>query len=75
MAVTRAQSQSFTLVALDRVETSFNAAIAAIIAPLRQRAEYNRVYNELARCSDRDLADIGIARSDIPRIAREGSRG
>ena len=75
MAVTQAQSQSFALVALDRVENSLHSAIAAIVAPLRRRAEFHRIYNELARCSDRDLADIGIARSDIARIAREGSRG
>lgn len=32
---------------------------------------YNRTYEELSSCSARELADIGIARADIPRIARE----
>lgn len=32
-----------------------------------------RVMDELASLSDRDLADIGISRSDIPRLAREAA--
>lgn len=35
-----------------------------------KRAAYNRVFHDLARLSDRDLADIGIARTDIDRIAQ-----
>lgn len=34
-----------------------------------KRAVYNRTFGELASLSDRDLADIGIARSDIRDIA------
>ncbi len=30
---------------------------------------YNRSLNELSRLGDRELADIGISRSDIPRVA------
>ena len=30
---------------------------------------YGATVNELAHLSDRELADIGITRSDIPRIA------
>ena len=36
-----------------------------------RRAAFNRVYNELALLTDRDLADIGIARSQISEIARQ----
>ncbi len=36
---------------------------------------YFRVYNELARLSDRDLADIGIGRDEIEGIAREHAWG
>ena len=30
---------------------------------------YNRSLNELSRLGDRELADIGISRCDIPRVA------
>ncbi|HMT13515.1 MAG TPA: DUF1127 domain-containing protein [Aestuariivirga sp.] len=32
---------------------------------------YQRTVHELESLSNRDLADIGIARVDIPRLARE----
>ncbi|WP_393978506.1 DUF1127 domain-containing protein [Xanthobacter nonsaccharivorans] len=32
-----------------------------------------RVMDELGSLSDRDLADIGISRSDIARVAREAA--
>lgn len=47
-----------------------NAAEAYKTARAR-RALYNRTYDELASLSDRDLADIGVARSDIQAIARQ----
>jgi uncharacterized protein YjiS (DUF1127 family) len=34
---------------------------------------YNKSLTELSRLGDRDLADIGISRSDIPRVAWESS--
>lgn len=46
-----------------------------IFAPLRRYAEYSRIVAELSEFRDRDLRDMGIARTDIKRIAREGSRG
>jgi uncharacterized protein YjiS (DUF1127 family) len=30
---------------------------------------YNKSLNELNRLGDRELADIGLSRSDIPRVA------
>jgi uncharacterized protein YjiS (DUF1127 family) len=35
---------------------------------------YNRTVSELAALSNRDLADLGIQRADISRIAREAVR-
>ena len=35
-----------------------------------QRAEVFRITQELASCSDRQLADLGLCRSDIPAVAR-----
>lgn len=40
---------------------------------IRRWKRYNRTANELYRLSDRDLADLGLTRSDIPRIARQES--
>jgi uncharacterized protein YjiS (DUF1127 family) len=34
---------------------------------------YNASLNELSRLDDRELADIGLSRSDIPRVAWENS--
>lgn len=41
----------------------------------RRHAAYRQVFDELAAMSDRELADIGIARSDIERIATEALPG
>lgn len=35
---------------------------------------YSRTVSELESLSNRDLADLGIARTDIPRLAREAVR-
>jgi uncharacterized protein YjiS (DUF1127 family) len=36
---------------------------------------YNRTVSELNALSNRDLADLGINRSDIARIAAQSARG
>jgi uncharacterized protein YjiS (DUF1127 family) len=38
-----------------------------------RRDAYRRTVRELHACSDRDLADLGIHRSDIPRIAAQAA--
>jgi uncharacterized protein YjiS (DUF1127 family) len=43
--------------------------LIAILNFLRTWRRYNASVNELYRLGDRELADIGITRSDIPRIA------
>lgn len=35
---------------------------------------YNRTISELSALSNRELADLGIMRADIGRIAREATR-
>ncbi len=47
---------------------------AGLRAALRRRAEFARVYNELASLSDRDLADIGVSRPMIRQIAAEAAQ-
>ncbi len=43
----------------------------ALRTSIARRRVYNRTVAELAPLSERDLADIGIGRSDIRRIAME----
>lgn len=45
--------------------------VGAAIHESRQRA---RTVAELSRLTDRQLADIGISRSDIPSVATRGRR-
>lgn len=45
--------------------------IATIRARLAEAREIRRIESELSQMSDRELADIGIHRSAIARIARE----
>ena len=43
--------------------------VSSIIRFIQHWKRYGRVVQELSRFSDRELADIGIARCDIDRIA------
>ena len=43
--------------------------LATIIRFVREWKRYNASLSELNRLGDRELADIGISRSDIPRVA------
>lgn len=51
----------------------FPSATARLSLALRRRKAYNRTSAELSACSDRDLNDLGIARTDIPRLARDAA--
>lgn len=42
---------------------------AAIVRFIQERKRYNQSLNELSRLGDRELADIGVSRSDIARLA------
>jgi uncharacterized protein YjiS (DUF1127 family) len=41
---------------------------------VRRWKRYNRTVSELSHLSNRELADLGLTRSDIPRIAREATK-
>jgi uncharacterized protein YjiS (DUF1127 family) len=43
--------------------------LKALAAPYKVWREYQDTYAELSQLDDRMLADIGITRSDIPRVA------
>jgi len=45
-----------------------------IVASYQSWRKYRETYNELMRLSSRQLQDLGIARGDIPAIARQTAR-
>jgi len=47
---------------------------AALVRFIQEWKRCNRSLNELSRLGDRELADIGISRSDIPRVAWNASQ-
>ncbi len=48
--------------------------LLSMIRFFRDWKRYGVAADELSHLSDRELADIGITRSDIPRIAWEQAR-
>jgi uncharacterized protein YjiS (DUF1127 family) len=48
--------------------------LLAVIRFLQSWKRYNRNLTELSRLGDRELSDIGLTRSDIPRVAWENSQ-
>ena len=46
---------------------------AALVRMIREWKRYNRSVSELNSLGDRELADIGISRSDIQRVAWSAS--
>jgi uncharacterized protein YjiS (DUF1127 family) len=50
-------------------ERKKDTMFAALVRFIQEWKRYNQSINELSRLGDRELADIGISRSDIPRIA------
>lgn len=48
--------------------------LANVLRLLRSWRRFNTSLHELSGLGDRELADIGISRSDIPRIAWENSQ-
>ena len=47
--------------------------LSHIVQVYRQWRRYNTTVRELSRLNDRELSDIGITRTDIPRAAWESS--
>ncbi len=44
-----------------------------IALKMRQRKAYRQTFNELSTMTSRDLADLGMCRSDFRRISREAA--
>ena len=47
--------------------------LSHLVGVFQQWRRYNQSLRELNRLGDRELADIGITRGDIPRVAWENS--
>ena len=58
---------------LPRLQRVNNMFLSHLVGAYRQWRRYNRSLRELNRLGDRELADIGITRGDIPRVAWESS--
>ena len=48
--------------------------LSSIVRYLHDWKRYGSAMQELSQLSDRELADIGITRADIPRVAWEEAR-
>jgi len=48
--------------------------LSRLIHAFRAWRRYDASVRELSRLDDRELADIGLSRSDIPAIARASAR-
>lgn len=53
--------------------TRINALLIDMQARLARRKVYNTTYRELAALSNRELADLGLNRSQLRRIAWEAA--
>ena len=53
---------------------SMTNLIKRIAKAIEKHKRYNRTVRELSFLSDRDLADLGINRCDIPNIAHRVTR-
>jgi uncharacterized protein YjiS (DUF1127 family) len=47
--------------------------LSQIVRFLRQWRSYNKSLRELSQLGDHELSDMGISRSDIPRVAWDSS--
>jgi uncharacterized protein YjiS (DUF1127 family) len=63
-AARRMQAEQFA-----GVLRAIGRGLKALVAPYKVWREYQDTYAELSQLDDRMLSDIGIARSDIPRVA------
>ncbi len=58
-----------------QIERNLLAPLHAAVERLREARErrrlYLRTYEELSNLNERELADIGVSRADIPELARK----
>lgn len=73
MAITR--SSSWLDAVLDASRTIIHQKREGIRDALAKRKVYRATYHELSMLTDRDLADLGIPRGHIRRLAQEAAYG
>lgn len=73
MAITR--SNSWLDVVLDASRTIIHQKREQMRDAQAKRRVYRATYNELSMLTNRDLADLGIPRSNIKRVALEAANG
>lgn len=73
MAIT--QSNSWLDVVLDAGRTLFHQKLEQARDARARRRVYRNTYQELSMLTDRDLADLGIPRSSIRKLALEEAYG
>ena len=71
MAYVNSTSRAASFSLADR----FSGVVARVKADLARRAVYNQTVRELAALSDRELSDLGLARTDIRSVAHEAAYG
>nr|WP_237151906.1 DUF1127 domain-containing protein [Oryzibacter oryziterrae] len=47
--------------------------LGTVVNKLRSYRKYQETYRELSRLTSRELADLGISRSEISSVARKAS--
>ena len=50
------------------------AGFGDIRRAVKRRSEFRATFKELSKLTDHELVDLGIARSDIARIARDSAK-
>jgi uncharacterized protein YjiS (DUF1127 family) len=58
-----------------RSQGLFTGLLARLKTAMAQRGLYSRTLTELSQLNDRELADLGLSRSDIARVAHEAAYG
>ncbi len=67
-AARRMQAEEFAKL-FRAIGRGLKTVLGAVAAPYKVWREYQETYSELSQLDDRMLSDIGITRSDIPRVA------
>ncbi len=71
MAYVNFTSRAANLSVADR----FSGVLAQLKVAIARRAVYKQTVRELMILTDRELADLGLSRYDIPTVAREAAYG
>ncbi|MBU2936783.1 MULTISPECIES: DUF1127 domain-containing protein [Pacificibacter] len=70
-----AYATSNAQIAQSSLTERFTTVISNFFKQFALSVAESRYMSELSNMSNRELADIGIKRSDIPMVAREAARG